>query len=195
VAWNDRGWRSWVQSVTPGVSWWAPNAITHDHSFALDGMDVWSRRRVVEWPMSVTWGWAYVMGRVRKATIEVHLAHRVVVIGQVRAQSRLRLRTASRRVDAVDTISAEGILVQGAIGLTEHRGTIAEIEHLAARQIARRALLVIKAADAAGVDPFGWHRELRWTESSAGRDAGTKWAGWHVHVKVRFRVRSEGVLR
>ncbi len=190
----SRAWHVWVQMETPGITPIVPQVMVHEDNYVLRGIDLLAPGRPVTWPLADTWGWAYATGHVHEGTVTVNERGEPVTVGRILGHQDLSFHVLDGRIVLNDHLRYTGQLVAGGDALGNPITTDRTIERAVASRLLTMAQQAVKRAQASGTDPFGWHRDLHWTDASAA-SPGLSWRRWQVRLTVQFLLQNEGVLR
>ena len=193
---TGRAWHLWVQMETPGMTPVVPQVERHADHYVLHGLTLLTPGRPVVWSPLDTWGWAYATGHVHEGLVTVHVQDDPVTVGRIHGHAVITFHVLGEHIVVDDHLQYTGQLVAGGDALGNPLATDRAVERAAALHVLAQVEHAVHQAQATGSDPFGWHRDLLWTDSTvSARSLGESWRHWQVRVTVQFLLHNEGVLR
>ncbi len=194
IIWPGRGWKLWVDTVTPGISPAVADVVpVGSDSFHLGPLYVLSGNPRL-WSPGATRGWAYLTGQVRWESMRVHIAQGRFTLSFIRGAANLSFQPRGSSVLVDDHLSYAGTITTNA-PMAHSEAMNDALERAAAGKIRQAADAAWRMALATGTDPMGWHRDVRWMDSRVPIGQGKSlWSGWSLSLHVHFKVRDEGAL-
>lgn len=197
VRWGSRLWQSWSESQTPGMSPTFPLVSVHGQTFRFRQVAILSPKSVTVWSEPQSDGWAYLTNRVLRAAVTVRTANgELWAVSGVTGHTSVSFRNGPDGVTVLATVRESGYLSDTPGGTTVAPTEEWHLEQAVSRHILTRCMAAIAEARRTDTDPFGWHRNYRWSGLSAGHEAWTRsWSHWHVRVLVEFNLQGRGLMR
>ena len=194
IRWPGRSWRVWANMETEGISPTLVDVIVRHHRFILTHLVVMGSQHVQTWSPAASLGWAYLEGRVLRATSRITLQHTPMVVGLIRGGSHLGFElNRAGHITVHAALRYTGVLL-GDPGGSDTLARDRLVEHAMASTIRAQVAAAWNMAQRSGTDPMGWHRDAAWSNAGIAEQVG-HWANWTLKSRVTFRLREEGVLR
>ncbi|MGC8487905.1 MAG: Ger(x)C family spore germination C-terminal domain-containing protein, partial [Clostridia bacterium] len=197
VQWGARLWQAWSDSETPGMSPAFPIVSVHGQTFRFGRVAILSPKTVTVWSQPQSSGWAYLTNRVLRAAVSVRTPNgEVWAVSGVTGHTSVRFQNGPHGVIVLADLRESGVLSD-----TPHSAEVSSrdewyLEQAVSRHILARCMAAIAEARRTDTDPFGWHRNYRWSGLSTGHEAWTRgWSHWHVRVLVEFNLQGRGLMR
>ena len=194
ILWPGRGWRTWVDMSTPGVSPAVMEIHPAGRVFALDQLGVLSQKGIALWSLDASDGWAYATGRVHRETEVVVTDHEQTSVGSIRGHTSTRVEKTPHGVLVQLHVHCSGVVTSGFLGEGDSTGMDRQVEQSVAENIQEKILAAWHEALATHTDPMGFHRLGHWSNSHIDENPAD-WSGWTLETQVTFTLRDEGVLR
>lgn len=183
-------WKVWDDMITPEVSPAMPYASS---SHKISQMAVYRRQGPpVIFSRPETLGWAYLMGKVEKESLNIRSPMGKITLGRIRGTVRSRVEAIRTHLRVFVQIHLTSDVAQWESSAPMTTDTLAHIETLAERRILSECVAAIDEADKTHTDPFGYGRRLSFEQDGPPSMAVVHWEHIDAQVTVTMQIRTSG---
>lgn len=194
-----RGWEWWDRRFTPGVSPILPVVDPTPTGVTVRQLLVY---RTLGAPLlmspSVTQGFAYLTGKVRKSVLPLTVDGQHYLIAPIRDHVSSRVTLTATAVDVRVRIHADGEIAALPSNTVMTPTTERAVNRAARRVILRWSMAAIRWANHTHTDPFGYAERAAWFQNAVAASlpaATLVTLPIHAQVRARVAVQGEGLAR